>query len=216
MINKFVKTIVMLLIILSCIELATADNIPVTYISYIDPDLGFYKVTDITTHNPAQYVSGTLTINQGDTVSWENDADKQFTMTVVSDQKLFPDASLVAIGDNFSYTFNQAEVYTFHIQERHTARQTIIVLPVSGYNTPVPTATIISAPVATPAPVVTPALTYNPSTTAMIANNGSNNEKNTSNNGTANSLSFSLTGIMSIIVGISSIFITYRMGRDKD
>jgi hypothetical protein len=211
MINKSARTIIILLIILSCIELATADNIPVTYISYIDPDLGFYKVTDITTHNPAQYVSGTLTINQGDTVSWENDADKQFTMTVVSDQKLFPDASLVAIGDNFSYTFNQAEVYTFHIQERHTARQTIIVLPVSGYNnTPVPTATITSAPIATPAP------TYNPSTTATIANNGSNNEKNTSNNGTANSLSFSLTGIMSIIVGISSIFITYRMGRDKD
>jgi hypothetical protein len=211
MINKSAKTFMVLLIILSFIgiKIATADNKPVIYISYIDPDLGFYKITDITTHNPAKYVSGTLTINQGDTVEWENDADKQFTMTVVSDQKLFPDASLVAIGDNFSYTFNQAEVYTFYIKERHTARQTIIVLPVSGYNTPVPTAIITSAPVATPAP------TYNPSATARIANNVSNNASNTSNNGNANSLSFSLTGILSIIVGISSIFITYRIGRDK-
>jgi hypothetical protein len=213
MINKSAKTIIILLIILSCIEIATADNTHVTYISFIDPDLGFYKITDITTQKPAQYVSGTLTINQGDTVRWENDADIQFTITVVSDQKLFPDASLVAIGDNFSYTFNQADVYTFHIQERHTARQTIIVLPVSGYNTPAPTATITPAPVVTPAPVMTPAPTYNPSTTAMIANNGSNNG---SNNGEANSLSISLTGIMSIIVGISSIFITYRIGRDKN
>ncbi len=211
MINKSARIIMILLIILSCIEIkiATADNTHVTYISYIDPDLGFYKITDITTHQPAQYVSGTLTINQGDTVEWENDADKQFTMTVVSDQKLFPDASLVAIGDNFSYTFNQADVYTFHIQERHTARQTIIVLPVSGYNTPAPTATITPAPVVTPAPVATSAPTYNPSTTAIIADNGSNDGK-------ANSLSISLTGIMSIIVGISSIFITYRIGRDKN
>ncbi|VVB89885.1 Uncharacterised protein [uncultured archaeon] len=207
MINKSARIIMILLIILSCIEIkiVAADNIPVIYISYIDPDIGFYKITDITTHNPAKYVSGTLTINQGDTVEWENDADKQFTMTVVSDQKLFPDVSLVSIGDNFSYTFNQAEVYTFYIKERHTARQTIIVLPVNGYNTPVPTAIITSAPVATPAP------TYNPSTTARIANNGSSNETN----GKTNSLSFSLTGIMSIIVGISSIFITYRIGRDK-
>lgn len=207
MINKSARIILILLIILSGIEIkiATADNIPVVYISYIDPDLGFYKITDATTHNPAKYVSGTLTINQGDTVEWENDADKQFTMTVVSDQKLFPDVSLVAIGDNFSYTFNQAEVYTFYIKERHTARQTIIVLPANGYNTPVPTAIITSAPVATPAP------TYNPSTTARIANNVSSNETN----GKTNSLSISLTGIMSIIVGISSIFITYRIGRDK-
>ncbi len=198
-----------LFIILSFIQIKSeaTDNIPVTYISYIDPDLGFYKIRDITTNKPPLYVSGTLTINQGDTVEWENDADIQFTLTVVSDQSLFPDASLVAIGDNFSYTFNQAQVYTFHIKEKYSARQTIIVQPVSGYNTPVPTVVITSAPVATPVP------TSNPSTTAMIANNGSNNEKNTSNNGTANSLSFSLTGIMSIIVGISSIFITYRIGK---
>ena len=196
-----------LLIILSGIEIkiAAADNVPVIYISYINPDLGFYKITDITTHKSAKYVSGTLTINQGDTVEWENDADKQFTMTVVSDQKLFPDVSLVSIGDNFSYTFNQAEVYTFYIKERHTARQTIIVLPVNGYDTPAPTTVITPAPVATSAP------TYNPSTTARIANNGSSNETN----GKTNSLSFSLTGIMSIIVGISSIFKTYRIGRDK-
>lgn len=203
MINKSVKTILVLLIILSCIEIANADNTSVTYISYIDPDLGFYKITDITTHNPAQYVSGTLTINQGDTVRWENDADKQFTLTVVSDQKLFPDTSLVAIGDNFSYTFNQADVYTFHLQERYTARQTIIVLPVSGYNTPAPTATITPAPVVTPAPTYAiPAPTYNPSTTTKITNNG-----------TASPLPVSLTGVMSIIVGISSIFITYRVGK---
>lgn len=207
MINKSAKTFMILLVILSFIgiKFETADITQVKYISYIDPDLGFYKITDATTHNPAKYVSGTLTINQGDTVEWENDADKQFTITVVSDQKLFPDTSLVAIGDNFSYTFNQAEVYTFYIKERHTARQTIIVLPVIGYNTPVPAATITSAPVATPAP------TYIPSTTARIANNKSNNETNQK----ADSLSFSLTGIMSIIVGISSIFITYRIGRDK-
>ncbi len=207
MINKSARVIVILLIILSGteIKIAAADNVSVTYISYINPDLGFYKVIDITTRNPAQYVSRVLTINQGDTIEWENDADNQFTITVVSDQKLFPDASLVDIGDKFSYTFNQAEVYTFYIKERHTARQTIIVLPVNGYNTPIPTTVITSTPVATSAP------TYNPSTTVRIANNGSSNETN----GKTNSLSFSLTGIMSIIVGISSIFITYRVGRDK-
>lgn len=201
MINKSVKTAMVLLIILSFIgiKFEAADNTPVTYISYVNPDLGFYKVTDITTHNPAQYVSRTLTIKQGDTVEWENDADNQSTtMTVVSDQNLFPDASLVAVGDNFSYTFNQAEVYTFYLKERRTARQTIIVQPVSGYNTPAPTAVV------TPTPVVTP--TYNPSNTTIIANNGSNTGK-------ASSLSISLTGIMSIIVGISSIFITYRVGK---
>lgn len=202
MINKSIKTAMVLLIILSFIgiKFEAADNIPATYISYVNPDLGFYKVTDITTHNPAQYVSRTLTIKQGDTVEWENDADNQSTMTVVSDQKLFPDASLVAIGDNFSYTFNQAEVYTFYLKERRTARQTIIVQPVSGYNTPLPTAVVTPTPVATPTP------TYNPSNTTIIANNGSNTEK-------ASSLSISLTGITSIIVGISSIFITYRVGK---
>lgn len=91
MINKSARIILILLIILSGIEIkiATADNIPVVYISYINPDLGFYKVIDITTRNPAQYVSRTLTINQGDTVEWENDADNQFTITVVSDQNYF-------------------------------------------------------------------------------------------------------------------------------
>ncbi len=204
MINKSTRIIVILLIILSYIGIAIVDNIPVTYISYIDRDLGFYKIIDITAHNPVEYVSRTLTINQGDTVEWKNDADQQLTMTLVSDQKLFPNTSLVAIDDSFSYTFNQAEVYTFYIKERHTARQTIIVLPVSGYNTPDPTSAVTSSPVEIPVP------TYDSSTTARIANNGSSTGKNTSDNGKANSLFSSLTGILSIIVGISSIFIAYR------
>ncbi|NJD78585.1 MAG: hypothetical protein FIB08_16075 [Candidatus Methanoperedens sp.] len=206
MINKSARSIVILLIIFSCIGIATADNTPVTYISYIDPDLGFYKITDITTHNPANYVSRTLTINQGDTVEWENDAGKQSTMTVISDQKLFPDTSLVDAGDNFSYTFNQAAVFTFYIKERRTVRQTIIVLPVS-YSTSVPTPAITSPSVTTSVPA------YNPSTTARIANNGFNESSNGTNGleiGKVNSLPVSLTGIMSIIVGILSMLITYR------
>lgn len=202
MINKSAKTIMVILVILFFIEIkmSPADNINVKYISYVNPDLGFYKVTDVTTRNPAQYVSRTLTINQGDTVEWENDAGKQFTMTVVSDQKLFADTSLVDAGDNFSYTFNQAAVYTFYIKERRSIRQTIIVLPVAGYDTPVPASAI------TPSPVVTSVPTFNPSTTANIASNGTNGL----NDGKAIFSSISLTGIMSIIVGILSIFITYR------
>jgi hypothetical protein len=116
---------------------ASADNpVHITYMSYVDPASGFYRVLDETTHQPSQYVDRILTINQGDTVIWKNDADTPNTaVTIVSEQHLFPDAVLNTNTAVFPYVFDQEGKYTFHVGEHTPSVQTIMVRTV---NAPVP------------------------------------------------------------------------------
>jgi hypothetical protein len=125
---------------------ASADNatVHVTYVSFVDPVLGFYRVLDETTHQPSNYVDHILTINQGDTVIWKNDADTPNTaIAIVSEQDLFPDAILDTNTAVFPYVFDEGGKYTFHVGEHTTSTQTIMVrsvdTPVPTENTPAPT-----------------------------------------------------------------------------
>ena len=213
---KNIRQIIILILLLPLITAASADTVHITYMSFVDPGLGFYKVIDETTHQPSQYVNHILTINQGDTIIWKNDADTPNTaMAIVSEQNLFPDAVLNTNTAVFPYVFDQGGKYTFHLGERTTLIQTILVRSTS---TPIPTPAptlFIPTPVATaiiPAkitPIPTPVATAiiptkdapvpTPVATAIIP-----------------TVKPSLIQIVSIIVVILSIYITYKTGKDKD
>jgi len=139
------RQLTFIILFISMIMAASADStVHITYVSFVDPVLGFYKVLDETTHQPSNYVSHILTINQGDTIIWKNDADTPNTaIAIVSEQNLFPDAILNTNTDVFPYVFDQAGKYTFHVGEHTTSILTVMVraanTPVSTENTPVPT-----------------------------------------------------------------------------
>lgn len=134
---SFVDIAVVIIIFIFLTTTVDAGNTTsITYVSSVDPDLGFYKVTDNTAHKPAPYKNRVLTINQGDTVIWKNDADKPVSVTIVSEQELFSDISLKLIGDVFSYVFDQPGEYTFYIKEREAVRQTIVVNATDDYPAP--------------------------------------------------------------------------------
>ena len=117
-----------------------AGIIPITYKSYVDSAFGFYRLRDITTNKPAPFENRTLTINQGDTITWVNDAESE-SLTIVSDEGLWTDndASLKNPGDQFSYKFNQFGKYGAHIKDFSIARLIIIVKPVDKYPVEIPT-----------------------------------------------------------------------------
>lgn len=129
---------------------STSNVTSITYRSSVDQDYGFYRVIDITTHNPAKYENNTLTINIGDTVIWENDATPDEPLTIISEQGLWGNRSAYLRWNyqKFSYTFNQSGTYSVYIKEYPREKhQTIIVKDVSGLvkvaSTPTMTNTVL-------------------------------------------------------------------------
>ena len=189
--------------------MANAENgtIPTTYITYVDNDLGFYKVRDITTPtHQISYNNRTLNINVGDSIIWENDAEKT-TFTIVSDQGLWNDkVGYLRVGSKVNYKFETPGKYTFRLKE-YSPRQTIIV---NGQ---------------TVNPTVNPTVT----STKIIGNktNVSNVSTNTSvttpskiptnmqNPTTVPFPKLSPVAIASIVIVISSMIITFSIGRNK-
>lgn len=147
--------VVIPILIIFTIPTAVTAN---TYKSYVDYDIGFYKITDITTLKPVKYDNRTLIINQGDSLLWVNDADDK-SLTIISKESLF-DAKysfLRYYNNKFSYTFDTYGIYEFYIQENKRFRQTIIVnktideevLMETINTTPTPTSIINITPVST-------------------------------------------------------------------
>lgn len=141
------RQLILIILFISLTLAASADSVHITYVSFVDPVLGFYKVLDETTHQPSNYVAHILTINQGDTIIWKNDADTPNTaIAIVSEQSLFPDAILNTNTAVFPYVFDQAGKYTFHVGEHTTSILIVMVratnAPVPTENTPVPTANV--------------------------------------------------------------------------
>ena len=67
-----------------------------------------------------------ITINQGDTVIWFNDNDPVRTFTLVSNEGLWENTSIVN-RKNFIYTFNESGTYTYRVQTWEAMKGTIIV-----------------------------------------------------------------------------------------
>lgn len=110
----------------------TSSNTTV-YLSLVHNDLGFYNVRTLETI-PRQiiYDNRTLNISLGDTVIWENDADKS-TLTIVSDQNLWSDkVGRIKVGQRINYEFDNPGTYTFYIKEVSSRFQTIIVNNIGG------------------------------------------------------------------------------------
>lgn len=209
----------------SLIMVASAE----TYISYVDDILGFYKIRDVTTPtNNFTYEKRVLTINQGDTIIWENDAQKT-SFTIVSEQNLWDDkVGYLRVGSKLNYKFDKPGKYTVYVKEYSSIRQTVVINSVDGYSIP----TVISTTIVTtvPTPVKTPVsvntissnktnITPVPTMTSIV-----NIPINSTENSTGYSIQFpdiklpiriSITTIASIIVAILSIIITYKTGKNK-
>jgi plastocyanin len=159
--NVSIMLILLTIVIYGHVTIIYADNNmtgPITYVAYMEEKLGFYRVIDDTTHKDPSYKERVLTINQGDTVIWLNDADVA-TLTVVSEQDLWDKSSSKLRPPNrrFNYTFMMSGTYTVYIDEyKNLVHQTIIVKPVEGYSTPTPNPTPKHTTSPTPKPTVSP------------------------------------------------------------
>lgn len=200
----------------------TTEDIPVTYVSYVDNNYGFYRVIDITTAKQSPYKNRTLSINQGDNVVWVNDGE--VTITIVSKQGLWDNtkSKLKLPIKRFNYTFMNPGNYDIYIDEyRAIPHQIIAVAPKKGYIIPtptpvvtVPTPTRVPTPVPTPTPIVTMP-TPTPVTPVETGDNWiiGNSNPNVANPTIDSKLDISSTMIMSIIVALLAIIITYKTGK---
>lgn len=137
---------------------ATADNNTTTYVSYIDDRIGFFKVINTAGNKEPLYKDRVLTINQGDTIIWLNDADAAI-FTLVSEENLWDKtkSKLGSTSRRFSYTFMISGTYSVYIEGYdNIVAQKIIVDPVEGYPTPTPSITPTPTIIQTPTPSSTP------------------------------------------------------------
>lgn len=227
---NFTKVVIAIIVLIFITMTANSENntTRVTYVSNVDPDLGFYKVTDNTAHKSAPYTNRTLIINQEDTVIWKNDADQPKPVTIINEQGLLKDIFLKLVGDVSSYTFGQPGKYTFYIKERQTARQTIIVNAVESYSTP--TVTNTETPISTPITVDTTSntttLTIIPTmiTTPVMTSNLTLEQNITNISGTIgdginiwNILNNYIGGLLIIItISVIGYIVAYRKFRSED
>jgi plastocyanin len=213
-----IRIFFILISIFISISIVDAEG-PTTYLSYVDDVLGFYKVRNLDVP-PQQftYVDHTLNINQGDTVIWQNDAEKT-TFTVLSEQNLWDSTvGYLRVASKVNYRFDKPGKYTIYIKEHTSRRQTIIVSALDGIPTPEETSPEETSPEETSIPaeidttpiqtIVTPESTIsNPEVITPLPT--------TDLNIPAININMSGTMIASIIVAILSIFITYLVGRNK-
>ncbi len=242
--HAIIKSIMLIVIILGIrpiLVTGQTDSTNVTtYISFVDDVLGFYKVRDVTdASHKFEYKDHTLNINQGDTVIWQNDAEKA-SFTVLSEQNLWDNTvGYLRVGSKLNYKFDKPGKYNIYIKEYTSRRQTVIVnsvgeqLPTPTITTPVITPIQIT-PVITPTqitPVITPIRTT-PVPTATI--NKTTPIQRNSTNGTIGKvdpieikfpefnmpdinlpIKKSATMMASIVVVLMSLVITYLVGRNK-
>lgn len=209
--------------------IASADgNIsrPTRYLTFVHDGMGFYKVRNLDMPPRVfNYENRVLYINQGDSMIWENDADKQ-TLTILSDQNLWTSqVGQIAVGHRIDYTFDNPGTYGIYIKEASSKRQTIVVnttgnsivtpvgtkqkiVPITTprvTNTPISTENHNIAPIATPRVTNTPKnIVTDPITIAIPAN--------AANIG----INMSWQTIAGIAVVIFSLFIFYKTGKDKN
>lgn len=137
-------TILSSLVLLIGIYLATGAS-AVVYKSDVDQDYGFYRVISMDKNQTVSYDKNnrTLTINVSDRVIWENDADPDEELTIISEQGLWNNMSAILRRNyqKFGYTFNESGTYSFYIKEYpNEAHQTIIV---NSIDTPTPELTLV-------------------------------------------------------------------------
>lgn len=207
-------------------ELQMQSTGSTTYISYVDDVLGFYKARNLDTPpRKFEYNSHTLNIKQGDTIIWQSDAEKT-TFTILSDQNLWDNSvGYLRVGSKVNYRFDNPGKYTIYMKEHTSIRQTIIVDPLyAGATNDIPVKTpVISPTITTPIPTMIPKGT-------VIANITPFRSHDISKVAPVSELpkipdikmfdikipiKISPTTIASIMVAILSIFITYKVGRNK-
>lgn len=177
------------------------------YLSLVNDAFGFYKVRNLETI-PRQftYDDHVLNINIGDAIIWENDADISM-LTVVSDQNLWNDQiGRIKVGQKINYKFDKPGTYTFHLKEA-LSKQTIVVNNIGEVTiatvAPVPTETYkpsYTVPrAAMPTPTSTIAPEYTPLPVSPYAIQG-----------VKIPIKLTPTSFASIVVGILSMYITFR------
>ncbi len=155
-----IKNVVILTMVLVTsfvvVEIASAeDMVPTTYKTYVDSGMGFYKVRDITnqTHK-FEYKDRVLNINQGDTIVWENDAEKS-VLTIVSEQGLWgSNVGYLRVGQQTSYKFDKIGNYIFYIKGAADKRQ-IVVVAGKAIVVPMDTPIVIKISETVPSPLPT-------------------------------------------------------------
>ena len=226
----FIATFLTILVVLvpgylSTVASADDSTNATIYLSLVDDAFGFYKIRNLEPI-PRQftYDDHVLNINVGDTIIWENDADIS-TLTVVSDQNLWNDKiGRIKVGQKVNYKFDKPGTYTFHLREVSSKIQTIVVNNMGGMPTSVqtPTATVVGY--STPVPTTTYKPSYTatnvPTPTSTIAQNVTaipETPKYTpAQTSTYTVLDIKIptkitpTSFASVIVGILSIYITFR------
>ena len=232
-ITGLVLLIVTTSLLVTTVDASNNTTVPITYVSYIDDRLGFYKVIDDTLHKDSQYKERILTINQGDTIIWLNDADTAI-LTVVSEQNLWDKtrSKLGSTSRRFNYAFMIPGTYSVCVDGyKDIVCQTIIVDPVEGYPTPTPS----PAPSPTPRPVYTQikeivetskAIPNNTVYIGIDTNKSKNSTVNSTNNETpekgtdlSSDISWAImidfiNAITGLLVATSALLITYKILRD--
>ncbi len=218
-------------------------SVPTTYRSFVTDGLGFYKIRNVDVPPvPFTYEDRILSINQGDSIIWINDADSA-TITIISDQSLWNDkVGQIKVGATINYKFDEPGTYTFHLKGS-SMRQTVMVgntgliaptvtsTPVHTEDIPSPTpAEDIPSPIYTnnkplptntknkPLPTTTknkPSPTYTDDfPTSVVTTN--QNETNISIQSMIPiniPIKITTTTIASMIVAMLSIYITYKTGK---
>lgn len=231
--------IVIIIVLLGYFGISSVTAASITYKSYVDPGYGFYKIrTTPNTNISYNITSKILNINQGDTVTWINDADNAGSLSITSNQNLWTGTAVL----EKSYTFNNPGTYTFTLKEYNVKQQTIIV---SGTSAVVQTVTPIATPVpTTPAPTINPTtsrptpipttpaptliqtprptpiptidlLTFTPTATPQVTYTPTTTAVYSSSVKVEEPYSIPPTMISSIGVGILSIYITRKIGNKK-
>lgn len=224
-----IKAIIFVIIIFEfMMTIVNANNtVHTTYISYVDDGLGFYKIRNLDVP-PREFIydNRILNINQGDVIIWQNDAEKT-TFTIMSNQNLWDsNVGYLRVGSKINYKFDKPGKYTFYIKEYSSMQQTIIVNAIDGASTDTPATIHTAIPTAIPT-VVSTAIPgeYRGNSTVEITpfkpvtiNTPDIKSPNIHNTDTLNidvPIKLSPTSIVSIMVVILSVFITYRAGKNK-
>jgi plastocyanin len=220
-----IRTIIFAMIVLGSITVIVNAS-ATTYAVYVDDGYGFYKVRNLDMPPVKfEYANHVLTINQGDTIIWQNDAEKT-TFTILSDQNLWnSQIGYLRVGSKFNYKFDTTGIYTMYIKEYPSIRQTIIVNAIGSHPTPTVTvtgeSTVTSTVVPTNSPTNPISTTIIPTTITPIPTNVSTTitpiptNVSTSTNSSIQTSNIKITTIASIVVAVLSIIISYRVGRNK-
>ncbi len=128
--------------ILICMTLFISNvSAAITYKSSVDYDYGFYKVIGIEekpitykgslsiNYTTVNYTNKNLTINVGDTVVWTNYDQKDWSLTIISEQGLWSETNsrLKYSYQRFNHTFTKPGIYTVYTKENDRHQQNIIV-----------------------------------------------------------------------------------------